>query len=377
MNDLTIIKNCYIQNPGCKKNGADIAIQNGKIVEVFEDLSGVKTDSAKIIDAKGMTVSPGFIDIHIHGGYGTNFNTATSEKILELTEKLPRHGITSIIATVMTDKPENIKRQIREISVAVENYREGSAKILGIHLEGPFLNPKFKGIQPEEYILKPTVENFKQLENENIKIVTYAPELDNNYEFTRYLAERNIIPSAGHSSATCEELSNARNAGLKAVTHLFNAMPPLHHRRPGLIGKALTDDEIYTEVIADKEHLSPVILDLTLRAKPKDKIIFISDSLPLNRNSENFCSFGGQKIYRQHERAVNQNGTFAGSLAFLDDNLRKNIDKISFSEFLMFASLNPAKLLNLNNKGVIGKGYDADLVFWNDDFEVVQIFDKF
>ena len=388
--NLTIIKNGFIQNPDCPKIKANIAIHKNKIVEIsasleFEVCKGM--DIVNYIDAKGLTITPGLVDQHTHGGYGIDFNKASAEDIVSLTKKMPQHGITSLVATVMTDSEENLNQQIKEISVAIENQPASSTKIAGIHLEGPFLNPDFKGIHPDNYILEPNIENFKKFENKNIKIVSYAPELDKNLELTRYLAERNIIISAGHSKATHEVIEFAAKKGLKQVTHLFNAMPSLHHRNPGIIGESLTNDDIFVEVIADNEHLHPIIIDLILRTKPKSKIIFISDSLPLNQSSENHIIFGGQKIYRQNKRrendsaslqglnsfiAVNENGTFAGSLSFLDENLRKNITKINFSNFLTFASLNPAKNLELKTKGFIDKGFDADLVLWDENFQIKQ-----
>ncbi len=187
------------------------------------------------------------------------------------------------------------------------------------------------------------------------------------------MAEKNIISSAGHSKATHDELRAASEKGLKQVTHLFNAMSPLHHRNPGILGEALTNDSIYTEVIADNEHLHPIIIDLILRAKPKSRIIFISDSLPLNQSQQDNLIFGGQKIFRKNNKAVNENGTFAGSLSFLDENLRKNIEKISLSDFLMFSSLNPAKNLGLNTKGLIEKSFDADLVLWDENLRVKHV----
>ena len=375
MEKLTIIKNGCVQNPDCPKIKANIAIHKNKIIDISASLEfeiAENFDVIEYIDAKELTITPGLIDQHIHGGYGNDFNTAKAEDITYLTKELPKHGVTSLVATLMTDSEENIKRQIKEISTAMENQLADSAKIIGIHLEGPFLNPDFKGIHPDNHILEPNIENFKKFENENIKIVSYAPELDKNLEFTMYLAQKNIIPSAGHSKATHEELKTAINAGLKQVTHLFNAMPQLHHRNPGILGEALTNDKIYVEVIADNEHLHPIILDLILRTKPKSKIIFISDSLPLNQSIEDHIILGGQKIYRIKNQAVNETGTFAGSLSFLDENLRKNINKISFSDFLIFSSLNPAKNLGLHTKGFIEKGFDADLVLWDEDFQVKQ-----
>lgn len=371
MNDLKIIKNGFIQNPGCPEIKADIVIQGNKIVDITNSAEK-SLSSVDYIDAEGMTITPGLIDQHIHGGYGVDFNEATAEEILSLLKKLPNHGITSIVATVMTDSGEKIKHQIQEISRAMEIQPEHSAKIVGIHLEGPFLNPDFKGIHPDNYILEPNINNFKKFENNNLKIVSYAPELDKNFEFTKYLTEKNIIPSAGHSKTTHEELKIAQRVGLKQITHIFNAMPLLHHRNPGILGEALTNDEISVEVIADRQHLHPIILDLILKTKPKEKIIFISDSLPLNRSFEDSILFGGQKIYRKNDTAINENGTFAGSLSFLDDNLRKNKEKISLSDFLIFSSLNPAKNLGLTTKGFIGKDFDAELVFWDENLQVLK-----
>ena len=375
MKKLTIIKNGFIQNPDCPKIIGNIAVYKSKIIDISSsyDFEIAKDfDEVEFIDANELTITPGLIDQHIHGGYGIDFNNAKAEEILYLTKKLPKYGVTSLVATIMTDSEENIKRQIKEISKAIETQPENSAKIIGIHLEGPFLNPDFKGIHPDNYILEPNIKNFEKFESDYIKIVSFAPELDKNLEFTKYLLKKDIIPSAGHSRATHEELKTAAGIGLKQVTHLFNAMPQLHHRNPGIIGETLVNDEIYAEVIADNEHLHPIILDLILRTKTKSKIIFISDSLPLNKNTEDHIIFGGQKIYRKNAKAVNENGTFAGSLAFLDDNFRKNKEKISLSDFLMFSSLNPANNLGLTTKGFIDKGFDADLVLWDENFQIKQ-----
>lgn len=369
MKKITVIKNGFIQNPDKEKVKKDILVRDGKIAEISNKLP----DNEDSIDAEGLTITPGLIDQHIHGGYGVDFNNAKSEDIVSFCEKITSHGVTSFVATVMTDSEDHIKQQIKEISDAIKKQPENSAKILGIHLEGPFLNPDFKGIHPDSFILEPNIENFKKFENENIKIVSFAPELDKKFEFTKYLTEKTIISSAGHSKATHEELRAASKKGLKQVTHLFNAMSPLHHRNPGILGEALTNDSIYTEVIADNEHLHPIIIDLILRAKPKSRIIFISDSLPLNQSKQDNLIFGGQKIFRKNNKAVNENGTFAGSLSFLDENLRKNIEKINLSDFLMFSSFNPATNLGLNTKGLIKKSFDADLVLWDENLQVKHV----
>ncbi len=373
MNNLTLIKNGFIQNPDSPKIKANIAIHNNKIVEVSpsEDFKTAENfDNINYIDTNGLTITPGLIDQHIHGSFGINFNTATTEEIIYFAEKITEHGITSFVATIMTDSVENIQHQISEISRAMAKQPKNAANILGIHLEGPFLNPEYKGIHPDDVILEPTIANLEKFNIENIKIVSYAPELDKNFEFTQYLKQKNIIPSAGHSKASHDEINSAQKQGLKQVTHLFNAMPPLHHRNPGILGESLVNDGLYTEVIADNEHIHPLIIDLILKIKPKDKIIFVSDCLPLSHSHDDYIIFGGHKVYKRDNKAVNEHGTFAGSLSLLDEVLRKNINKISFSDFLMFSSLNPAKNLGLSSKGHIAKGYDADLVIWNEDFSV-------
>jgi N-acetylglucosamine-6-phosphate deacetylase len=372
MNKRIVIKNAFIQNPQSEISKADISVINGKIEQVSENIQTSAND--EIIEAEGLTATPGFIDQHIHGGYGVDFNYASAEDIKELVKQLPKHGITSLVATVMTDNEESLKKQINIISEVIKNQQKNSAQIIGIHLEGPFLNTECKGIHPDKNILAPTIENYLKFDNENVKIVTYAPELDKNYEFLNFLKEKNVILSAGHSKATSEELETVINKGIKQITHVFNAMPPLHHRTPGILGESLINDDISVEVIADNDHLHPKIIDLIIKTKPSDKIIFISDSLPLNRSPQDNVIFGGQKIFRREGKAVNENGTFAGSLSFLDDNLRKNINKIKLADFLTYASLNPAKNLCLNTKGVVAKAFDADIILWDSALNIKKVF---
>jgi N-acetylglucosamine-6-phosphate deacetylase len=267
----------------------------------------------------------------------------------------------------MTGEEETLKVQMAKINEAKIAKPDNSVRFLGIHLEGPFISPKYKGIHPENEILAPTVENFKRIENHDIKIVTYSPELDKDFELTKYLIDKNIILSAGHTDADMEQIKKACEYGLKQFTHLFNAMTPLHHRKPGIIGEALTNNNLYVEVIADGMHLDPVIVDIVLRTKPDSKVIFISDSLPLNSAKEDSVTFAGQKIFRKEGKAVNADGTFAGSLIFLDTALNNLIHwKLAgLLEFLKFASSNVAKNLGIDDLGCIDKGKTADIVIWN------------
>ena len=368
-NDLLLIINGQVQNPGQELKKENILICKDKIIARSSNMPDKITENVKIIDAKDKIITPGLIDQHIHGGYGCDFNVSSSEEMIDLSKKLAEHGITSIVPTVMTASVDVLNSQMAKIIEAKKNRPDSSVKFLGIHLEGPFLCPKYKGIHPENEILVPSVKNFKRIENQDIRIVTYSPDLDKDFELTKYLTDKNIIPSAGHTDSDLELMRKACKFGIKQVTHLFNAMPPLHHRNPGIIGEALTNDNIYVEVIADGMHLHPAIIDIVLRTKPDSKIIFISDSLPLNSAKEDSVIFGGQRIYRKEGKAVNSYGTFAGSLIFLDSALNNLVEwKLAdLSEFLKFASLNVAQNLGIDDLGFIDKDKTADIVIWNKD----------
>lgn len=367
-----VIVNGTILNPGLNPKKENILIYKDKIIatstNIPDDLPQ-KTNAIFIIDAQNSVITPGFIDQHIHGGYGCDFNNSSIEEMINLSQNLPQNGITSILPTVMTASENIINEQIRKIKIAKEKLPKNSTKFLGIHLEGPYLSSKYKGIQPESDILIPNINNFKRIEDQEIKIVSYAPELDNNFELTRYLSNKNIIPSAAHSAATSEEIKEAAKNGLRQITHLFNAMSPLHHRNPGIIGEALTNDDLYVEIISDGLHLDPIIIDIIIRTKPDSKIIFISDSLPLNNAKTESIIFGGQEIFRKNNKAVNQDGTLAGSLIFLDSCVKNitNWNLSSFSNALKFSSLNIAQNLGKDDLGYIDKDKIADLIIWDNN----------
>lgn len=390
MHHRATINNVTIQNPDSKPFIGCVEILYGKIISICEDeITCQKSSplSKYIIDATGLTLTPGLIDQHIHGGYGINFNTASADEMLHFSKKILRHGTTSFLATIMTDSKEQIKKQLAEVAKAIkiqhENPQKGFARIEGVHLEGPFINSDCKGIHQPENMIIPTAENLLELVEEAglryIKIISYAPEFDRDNEFSKFISSKGIIASAGHTNASCEEIQASQKSGLSQITHLFNAMPPIHHRNPGIVTESLLNNDLYVEIIADNEHLHPMIIDLALRTKPKDKIIFISDSLPLNRSrnkSEPNRSeiFAQQEIFNTGGKALNKDGTLAGSLSFLDDNLRKNSPHISFADFLLYASLNPSRNLGLDAKGLIKEGYDADFVLWDSNLEAKKVF---
>jgi len=299
------------------------------------------------------------VEQHFHGAFGVDFSTCKSKDILFLAKKMLQHGIGGFFPTLVTDSVENIKRQIEQIKKAKSEQTKEMAEILGIHLEGIFINPNKKGIHDEKLFLAPTIENYKLIEDDLIKIVTLAPELDKEGKLQNYLTLKGVKVQAGH--CTSGDLSKCHG-----VTHLFNAMGGINHREKSTVLSALINDKTYTEIIADGVHLSDDILSLIFKSKPKDKVILISDSLPLAKSNLKEMDFAGEKIYFDGKKATSSDGTIAGSTAILDEivaELAKK-DPENFEKFAKMASDNLYKYHNLKLDGCI---------YWDEDFNIVAI----
>ncbi len=280
------------------------------------------------------------IDIHTHGGFGINFNAASVEDIHLYAAKIKSRGIVAFCPTLATDSVENLKKQIEIINEAKNKQSKDEAKILGIHLEALFLNPEKCGIHNSDFFLPPTIENFKKLglgALEGVKIVTLAPELDEG--LIEYLNSKNILVHAGHT--------NAENMyGTKATTHHFNAMPELHHRKDSITLAAINDESAYCEIIGDLTHVCFDMLQLFFRAKNKDKIILISDNLPLAGFEGDSVEFCAKTIYKDGK---DEKGSIAGSVMFLDDIAKLLVEKnlLSEKEVQKMVWDNPLKHLGL------------------------------
>ncbi len=299
------------------------------------------------------------VEQHFHGAFGVDFSTCESDEILPLAKKLLQKGIGGFYPTLVTDTIENIKCQIRRIKTAAGKQTPQMAKILGIHIEGIFLNPEKSGIHDKNLFLNPTVSNYKLIEDDFIKIVTLAPELDENFELSRYLKLKGVKIQSGHCIGS--NLSHCNGA-----THLFNAMSGINHRENSTALSALNDDRIYTEIIADGIHLSEDILKLVFKTKPHDKIILISDSLPIAGSNLKEMNFGGKQIFYDGKKATSKEGTLAGSTAFLDEIIRnlslKNPE--NFENYVKMASDNLYKYHQIEIDGC---------VFWDEDFNITAV----
>lgn len=299
------------------------------------------------------------VDNHIHGGFGIDFATATVDDILLFSKKFFRCGIGYFFPTLATDTIDNLKKQIEIIKKAKSQQTEDMAEIVGIHLEGPFLNPLKKGIHNEKQLLSPTIENYKLLEDDIIKIVTLAPELDENFELCKYLKSKNIKVSAGHTlTADLTEVNQ--------VTHLFNAMGGITHRELSTASATLLNDDVFAEIICDCVHVIEPILKLIFKTKSMDKFFMISDCLAIAHSDKEKLFFCGEDIYLKGNKAVNKDGTLAGSALFISDMLKLLVDKniIDFETGIKIASENQTQYHNIENS--------TELI-WNDNLEIKQI----
>jgi len=294
------------------------------------------------------------IEQHFHGAYGVDFACCNENEVLDLSKMLLKHGIGGFFPTLATDKTENIKRQIDIFKSAKQKQTSDMAIILGIHLEGIFLNPEKKGIHDEKQFLKPTIENFKKIEDDFIKIVTLAPELDKNYKLIKYLKSKGIKVQAGH--CTGGDLAECNG-----VTHLFNAMSPITHRGQSTALSALINDTLYTEIIADGVHFSDDTLKLILKSKPSDKIILISDCLPITNSDKTEMQFCGKTVFYDGKKATDKNGIIAGSTTLLD-NIIKRLSDMNINAFQLIE--NTYKYHNTDIDGA---------VYWNDNNRIIAV----
>ena len=262
-----------------------------------------------------MTVDLLPIEQHFHGAFGVNFSNCKTEDVLYVAKKMKENGIGGIFPTLVTDTVENIKKQTEVIKQAAAKQTDDMAKIYGIHLEGIFINPLKKGIHDEKLFLEPSIENYKLVEDDFIKIVTLAPELAAK-GLVDYLNSKGIKVQAGHCTG-------GNLTGCTGVTHLFNAMSGITHRGESTALSALTNDDIYVEIIADGVHVSDEALKLVFKSKPINKILLVSDCLSCTGTAPCEFEFAGEKIYYDGKKATSKDGTLAGSSTLLTDIIKR------------------------------------------------------
>ncbi|MBE6579891.1 MAG: N-acetylglucosamine-6-phosphate deacetylase [Ruminococcaceae bacterium] len=341
------------------------------VIEGIVDADKVPAD-AEMIDAAGKYVAPGLIDLHIHGYLGKDVCDGSVESMKTICEGIVKNGVTGFLPTTMTVSMEVIIKALETCrSLMEESKTWNGTTILGVHAEGPFINTKKKGAQNPEYILVPSAEFVKEYADV-IRIISLAPEMDVDFkEITKMRKETDVVVSMGHTDADYETAMAATNVGVRHATHLFNAMSPLAHRNPGVVGAALNSD-VTVELIVDTFHVNPALYNMVYKLKG-DKLCFITDCLPAGGLPEGEYTLGGQKFVSKGIECRLPDGTIAGSILALNKgvwNVYTNSD-IPLYECVNCASLNPANAIGIGNKkGSLEVGKDADIIITDCEFNV-------
>lgn len=358
----------------------DIRIKDGKILQIDVPGGLVPEQREEVLLAKGKKILPGLVDIHTHGRAGEDFSLATEEGLERLCQSYASNGVTAVLATIMTNEPHKIEEAVAYVGAyrkKEELEQKTGAKLLGIHLEGPFLGKEKKGAHDEQYLMEPDMDWFQKLQrlsDNSIRLVTLDPTLAGSEEFIQSCREEHVIVSLGHTDCGYEAAKTAAKAGANHVTHLFNAMAPLHHREPGLIGAAL-DSGMYLELICDGVHVHPSVIRLLFAAYP-DKMVLISDSMPAAGCLDGTYELGGLKVYVTDGRAVQEDGTIAGSTISMFEAMVNGIRfGIPAETAVRSATYLPAKSIGMEQQvGSLAPGRAADFLVVSENWELEQVY---
>lgn len=356
---------------------AQVEMEGGKITRIAP--YGSKQPD---VDYGDKRIIPGMIDVHCHGAYEFDTNYAEEEGLRNWAKNIVGEGVTAFLATTITQSEEVLTKAVANVAKVMEEGYEG-AEILGVHFEGPYLDMKYKGAQPEEHIVKPTIEQFERYQaaaKGNIRYVTMATETDEDFALTRYLADKGIVVSIGHSAATYEQACMAFANGAQCLTHVYNGMTPFNHRANGLVGAAFRLRTMYGEVICDGNHSTTAALNMFFMSKGPDYAIMVSDALmakgtPIGSRH----IFGGNEIliYPDGSAHLTKIDTLAGSTLQLNKGLKILIEEalVPVNYAINSCTLNPANCLGIaDRKGSIRVGKDADMVVLDDDYSVLQTY---
>ena len=356
---------------------AMLDIKDGKIADILPYGS-----QPADIDYQDLRIVPGFMDIHCHGAYGFDTNDANEEGLRNWTKKIVGEGVTGFLPTTITQSEEVLTKAVANVAKVMEDGYEG-AEILGIHFEGPYLDMVYKGAQPEQYIVKPTIEQFKRYQEAakgNIRYITLATEADEDFVLTHYLTEHGVTVSIGHSAATYEQAVMAYAHGARSMTHVYNGMTPFNHRANGLVGAAYRIRTMFGEIICDGNHSTTAALNNFFMSKGPDYSIMVSDSLMAKGSpAGTHYLFGGNEIeiYPDGSAHLAPSKILAGSTLKLNQGLRILVEEamVPFNYAINSCTLNPARCIGVDDrKGLIGVGMDADLVVLEADYEVHQTY---
>ncbi|MCS6848507.1 MAG: N-acetylglucosamine-6-phosphate deacetylase [Anaerolineae bacterium] len=352
-----------------------VLIEDGVIRAIAAHLDAPA--DATVIDARAHIVLPGFIDIHVHGAVDADTMDATPEALLAMARFFAAHGVTGFLPTTMTAPREHIEAAIENVKQAmVQPPAPDAARVLGVHLEGPFINPKQCGAQPAEFMRPANPHEYRPwLESGAVKLITVAPEVDGAMRLIEDAQRFGVAVAIGHTDATYDQAQAAFAAGANQATHTFNAMRGLHHREPGALGAVMANDAVYGQLICDNVHVHPAAMNILHKCKGADRLAVITDAMEATGLGDGEFTLGAQRVFVWEGVARLEGGALAGSTLTMDAAFRNIIAATgcSLAEASRMCSATPARAVGLDDrKGRIAPGYDADIVILDADLRVVK-----
>ena len=364
---------------------AAIVIEDGRIISIGRRDSVSVPKAAKEYDARAYTVVPGFVDVHIHGAGSRDVMEASPEALSTVAKTVARHGTTTLIATTVTAPTDEICKSLAGIARYIQSPAnqsassgENAAHIIGIHLEGPFINSARRGVHPPESIALPSLAVFKkfiQAASGCARMLTIAPELAGAEEVIAVAAAAGLVVGLGHTDATYDQATAGIKAGARHAVHVFNAMRPFSHRETGVLGAVLTDPQVTTEIIADGVHVDGPAIRLLVEAKGTEKVVLVSDGTAATGMPDGVYRLGPFEFTVSGGVCRNAEGRLAGSTLTLDRAVRQMVSLgVPLHQAVQMATLNPARRLGIaDKKGVLAPGADADLVLLTNELEVADV----
>jgi N-acetylglucosamine-6-phosphate deacetylase len=375
MKKTVVIENGTVMTPSEAIEKGVVVFEDGKITAVGQRNRVKVPRSARVIDASGKIVAPGFVEIHVHGGKGRDVMDASYEAVKDIAKFLVSHGTTSFVPTTISAPRSDLLRAVEAVKKAMEKGTDG-AEVLGAHLEGPYINPEKRGAHDADYVRLPSLDEFEEIweaSNRAVKIVTLAPELEGSKMLIQRLRELGIVASIGHSNATYTQAVDAMKRGVRHATHVFNRMSGFDPREPGVVGAVLVHDELTAELICDGIHVHPAAMSLLTRVKGSKKVVLVTDAIRAAGMPDGEYALGKQRIIVKDGVSRLESGDFAGSTLTMDRAVRNIVRLVGtpLQTAVKMATINPAAVVNVDeNKGSLEPGKDADIVIIDDEINV-------